>query len=106
MMRKNGAAGRLDRVGILPGAGAYGCGMVLLALSVGAADVALAQETPVNIIAVQVRQQGYACNEPRRAERNAQASRPNEAVWTLVCENATYRVTLVPNMAARIALEQ
>jgi len=80
--------------------------MVLLALCVSGADLAVAQETPVNIIAVHVRQQGYACNEPRRAERNIQASKPNEAVWTLVCENATYHVTLVPNMAARIAVAQ
>jgi hypothetical protein len=101
MMRKNNMAGRRDRVGILPGAM-----MLLLALGLAAPDVSVAQETPVNIIAVHVRQQGYACNEPRRAERNAQASKPNEAVWILVCENATYRVTLVPNMAARIALEQ
>jgi hypothetical protein len=105
MMRRNGVAGRHDRVGILPGVG-----LVLLALGLGGADIAraqpLAEETPVNIIAVHVRQQGYACNEPRRAERNVQASKPNEAVWLLVCENATYRVTLVPNMAARIALEQ
>jgi hypothetical protein len=101
MMRKYGEARRLGRVGILPGAG-----IVLVALCVGAADISQAQETPVNIIAVHVRQQGYACNSPRRAERDVQASKPNEAVWTLVCENATYRVTLVPNMAARIALEQ
>ncbi len=101
MMRKIGVAEKLDRVGILPGAG-----VVLLALGVGTADVALAQETPVGIIAVHVRQQGYTCNEPRKAERNMQASRPNEAVWTLVCENATYHVTLVPNMAARIEVAQ
>jgi len=100
MMRKNGVAGRLDRAGILTGAG-----MLLLAVGVGAPDMALAQETPVNIIAAHVRLQGYTCNEPRSAERNAQASKPNEAVWLLVCENATYRVTLVPNMAARIAVE-
>ena len=101
MMRRIGVAEWLDRVGILPGAG-----MVLLALGVGTADVALAQETPVGIIAAHVRQQGYACNEPRKAERDIQASRPNEAVWTLVCENATYRVTLVPDMAARIEVSQ
>lgn len=100
-MRKDGVAGRLDRVGILSGAG-----MVLLALGVGAAHISLAQETPVSIIAVHVRQQGYACNSPSRAERNVQASKPNEAVWTLVCENATYRVTLVPNMAARVEITQ
>ena len=101
MMRKDDVAGKPYSVGILPGAG-----MMLVALCVGAADIAIAQETPVNIIAVHVRQQGYACNEPRRAERNMQASKPNEAVWILVCENATYRVTLVPNMAARIVVEQ
>lgn len=100
MMRKGDIAVRLGRVGILPGAG------LVLALGVGAADISLAQETPVGIIAVHVRQQGYTCNEPRKAERDMRASKPNEAVWMLVCENATYRVTLVPNMAARIALEQ
>lgn len=101
-----GLARRLDCNGRRPGADVYRRGIVLLAICGGAAGSCLAQETPANIIAAHVRQQGYPCEAPRQAERNAQASRPNEAVWTLVCENATYRVTLVPDMAARIEVRK
>jgi hypothetical protein len=61
-----------------------------------------AGDTPVNIISDQIRRQGFACDEPRQAERDRQASRPNETVWILRCGNATYRVTLIPDMAARV----
>ena len=61
-----------------------------------------AGDTPVNIISDQIRRQGFACDEPRQAERDRQASRPNETVWILRCGNASYRVTLVPDMAARV----
>ncbi len=81
-------------------------GILSAAVWSGAASAALAQETPVGIIAAQVRTQGHACEEPRRAERDGQASRPNHAVWILTCENATYLVTLVPNMAARIEVRK
>jgi hypothetical protein len=63
---------------------------------------ALPSETPVNIISDQIRRQGFACDEPRQAERDQQASRPNETVWIMRCGNATYRVTLIPDMAARV----
>jgi len=59
-------------------------------------------DTPVAIISDQIRRQGYACDEPRQAERDRKASRPNLTVWVLRCGNATYRVTLVPDMAARV----
>ncbi len=55
-----------------------------------------------NIIAAQVRAQGYACDQPRSAERDAQASKPNEEVWVLQCEGAQYRVRLVPDLAAQV----
>jgi hypothetical protein len=61
-----------------------------------------AGDTPVNIISDQIRRQGFACDEPRQAERDQRASRPNETVWILRCGNATYRVTLVPDMAAHV----
>lgn len=54
------------------------------------------------IVAAQLRAQGYACDNPQSATRDNQASRPNETVWTVVCSNASYRATLVPNMAARV----
>jgi len=63
---------------------------------------ATAVDTPVAIISDQIRRQGYACDEPRQAERDQQASRPNLTVWILTCGNATYRVTLIPDMAARV----
>lgn len=64
---------------------------------------AQAQETPRNVIAAHVRLQGYPCDAPKSAKRDIAASRPDEAVWILVCENARYRVRLVPNMADVIA---
>lgn len=74
--------------------------MRALLLSCGAAAPAWAQEeNPKDIIAAHVRLQGFTCDAPKTARRDARASRPDEAVWLLTCENARYRVRLVPNMA-------
>jgi len=59
-----------------------------------------AQESARNIIAAHIRAQGYACDAPQSATRDHRASRPLEAVWRVKCENATYRVRLIPDMAA------
>ena len=59
-------------------------------------------ESPKDDIAAQIRAQGYTCDHPRSATRDPQASKPDEAVWLLRCEDATYRVHLVPDMAARV----
>ncbi len=61
-----------------------------------------AQEGPMDIIAAQIRSQGYACNSPQSAERDVAASAANQAVWMLRCQNASYRVTLIPNLAAKV----
>jgi hypothetical protein len=66
-------------------------------LAVGAA---VQEEVPAEIIAAQVRRQGFPCEEALSAERESHA--PNAAVWVLRCSNATYRVQLTPNMAARV----
>lgn len=74
----------------------------LCALLIGGATTACAQtlqETPQNVIAAHVRLQGYPCDKPKSARRDPAASRPDEAVWVLACNNARYRVRLVPNMA-------
>jgi len=65
-------------------------------------SAAMAQEAPKDIVASQIRSQGYACNSPQNVERDASASKPNEAVWTLNCQNACYRVTLIPSMPAKV----
>jgi hypothetical protein len=60
------------------------------------------QEKPGEIIAAQIRTQGYRCDDPVQAQHDAQLSRPNEQLWLLRCANATYRVRLVPDLAARV----
>ena len=60
------------------------------------------QENPGGIIAAQIRMQGYRCDNPTKAEHDTKQSRPNEQVWALQCANATYRVRLTPDMAARV----
>ena len=62
-----------------------------------------AQEIPASkIVADQVRDQGYACNKSLTLERDPTYSRPDEPVWILDCDNATYRVRLIPGMAADV----
>lgn len=67
------------------------------------ADMAAAQvETPPEVLAVQARAQGHACDTPIRAEKDETASQPNRAVWRLECGNASYRIVLHPDRAAEI----
>ncbi len=63
---------------------------------------ASAQEDPTNIVADQIRAQGYKCDSPQSAKRDEQASKPDEAVWILQCESGSYRVRLIPDMAATV----
>jgi hypothetical protein len=63
----------------------------------------LAQESPKDIIAAHIRMQGYACEKPISAERDQSLSMPNEAVWLLKCENHSYQVRLIPDMAAKVS---
>ena len=75
---------------------------VLVALAPALPDAALAQDTDVSIIAAQVRSQGFACDNPTGAERAADESAPDQQVYTLACDGVTYRVKLIPDMAAEI----
>jgi hypothetical protein len=74
----------------------------ITALVEGGSHPASAQEDPTNIIADQIRAQGYKCDSPQSAQRDRQASRPDEAVWILQCESGGYRVRLVPDLAAKV----
>lgn len=55
-----------------------------------------------DIVASQVRKQGFPCNSPVSAERNPQQSKPHGMVWMLRCQNTTYRVQLIPARPAQI----
>lgn len=61
-----------------------------------------AQEKTEDIIATQLRDQGYACENPRDAQRDATDSRPDEQAWTIQCDGQKYRIRFVPDMAAQI----
>jgi hypothetical protein len=77
-------------------------GLVLaLVLSSGGGLVAKA-ETAKNMLAAQIRTQGFACDKPLRATRDTKLSKPNYAVWILKCENAVYRIGRYPNLAAKV----
>ena len=64
--------------------------------------VAEAEETSKEIIADQIRSQGFTCDKPESATRDPARSKPDEAVWILKCEKTTYRVRLIPDMAADV----
>src|SRR5262245_13080555 len=74
----------------------------LIAAETKLAAAAMAQEAPKDIVASQIRSQGYACSSPQSAKRDLAASKAHVVVWTLDCQNASYRVTLVPSMAAKV----
>jgi hypothetical protein len=61
-----------------------------------------AEEISAEIIAVQIRDQRYPCDKALSAKRDEKLSTPNEAAWILKCENAIYRVRLIPDMAAKV----
>jgi hypothetical protein len=66
------------------------------------ATAASVKEVSKDIIAVQIRKQGFACGTPEKAERDQTTGNPDDPVWMLTCDNAVYRVHLIPNMAAKI----
>ncbi|HEY8248690.1 MAG TPA: hypothetical protein VIG38_15620 [Hyphomicrobium sp.] len=103
----------MNMLGLFP-VFALGAGLALNAVSSAMSEgeaqaqvqVAQAQpaddEVPPDIIAVQIRKQGYECTNPSKAKRDPEASKPDLPVWILTCENATYRVRLIGNMADHI----
>jgi hypothetical protein len=81
--------------------------VALIALALlGAGSIAVAAqaqgEDPKNILAAQLRDQGYDCDEPKSAERDVRASKPDEEVWIVQCEHSKYRMRLDPDMAAKV----
>lgn len=67
----------------------------------GLPTAARAAEVPKEIIAVQIRKQGYPCPNPKSAERDGETPL-DDARWILHCDGVSYKVKLVPNMAATV----
>jgi hypothetical protein len=91
-MRVHGFVRAVQRAA-LPAAGAAGLWL---------ASATAQEEVSPEVIAVQIRKQGFACQGALSAVRDRKASAPNAAVWVLRCGNTTYRVRLTPDMAAQV----
>ena len=76
--------------------------VVTAVVGVAAVQGVSAQEPTKDLLAAQIRDQGYRCNSPLSAKKDVRRSRPDEAAWVLRCKDATYRLRLVPDMAARV----
>ena len=59
-------------------------------------------QTTQDVLAAQIRLQGFACAQALRATRDAKLSKPDHDVWVLKCSNATYRVSRAPDMSAMV----
>ncbi|MDE5446902.1 hypothetical protein GWG65_37330 [Bradyrhizobium sp. CSA207] len=66
------------------------------------APATLASEQPQEMLAAQIRTQGFACDKSLGAARDKKRFRPDYVVWVLKCSNATYRIARAPDMAAKI----
>ena len=80
-------------------------GVVTISSGVGSVAVSgakAADDVAKTVLAVQLRKQGFACSNPKSASRDSERSKADSKVWVLSCENATYRVRVVPNMAAKV----
>ena len=84
---------------------AFAASLLTTVVGLSGAPVSAAEdnrETPREIIADHILVQGYPCQSALHAERDIERSKPHEAVWTLKCQDATYRVRLIPDMAAQV----
>ncbi len=72
------------------------------ALALGGASVQAAEESVQSMLAAQIRTQGFTCDKPLGATRDAKRSKPDHDVWVLKCSNAVYRVSRYPDMAAKV----
>jgi hypothetical protein len=59
-------------------------------------------QTIASVLAAQIRSQGYACDDPPKATRDAKLSKPDYDVWVLMCKSASYRIGRYPDMAAKV----
>ena len=59
-------------------------------------------QTATSALAAQIRSQGFACDEPQKATRDAKLSKPDYDVWVLTCKNASYRIGRYPDLPAKV----
>ena len=64
----------------------------------------MAMETLPDMLAAQIRTQGFACDDALKARKDSKRSRPDLDVWVLQCRNAVYRISRAPDMSATVKL--
>lgn len=76
--------------------------LFFVGVSSSVASAAEELEKPAEIVAAQIRRQGYTCKDPVDAKADPELSKPNEDVWLLQCKSERYRVRLIPDMDAKV----
>jgi hypothetical protein len=76
--------------------------IVVVVAAATLAQSASAQETSKDLLAIQVRAQGYPCGQAVSATRDKKRSGPVVSVWVLQCDRNSYRMTLGQDLAARV----
>lgn len=76
--------------------------LVLCGLALASPARAQGADTPPDIVADQIRSQGFTCDTAESATRDEGDTTPGEQAWILTCSNATYRVKFVPDQAAHV----
>ena len=79
----------------------YGA-MVWLASLLLMPAVASGQENPEAVVSAAVREAGHACAKPKNVKRDPQHSKPDEAAWTIQCEDGNYRVRFMGDRGAKV----
>ena len=74
---------------------AFAAALIVQMQSYSTAASAMKLERTADIIGAQLHRRGVACTAPRSPLRHA-ASVPDESVWTIRCNEASYRVRLNP----------
>ncbi len=91
----------LIAIGLMP-SGLSPSGVIQSALIQSASAQATDNETLKDMLAVQIRSQGYNCGQALEAKQDQQLSKPDHGVWVLKCSNATFRISRAPDMAAKV----
>lgn len=84
-----------------PSSAAIGiCGLALAGFV--PATPGMAQEPAVDDIAVAVRDAGHACTDPKDAKPDPARSLPDEAAWTLRCDEGSYSIRFEGDTGATV----
>ena len=74
----------------------------LLCSALVCAEIVIAQENPIDIVAAAVRVNGYECNNAKSVKPDPEHTTPDEKAWIIRCENASYQVKFVGDRGAKV----